>query len=259
MPDLNYSPMRIHQYGFTHVSNWWNYNEDEITSAFWRAWINTSEGGSLHYRNRTIAMKPQVIYLIAPETCFRTEQVAPFSQLYIHFSMKFPNHEPQDGIFDVPAWPEVLRLLNEWQKHFSRSDIRTFLSVAGLLHTAVSKLPEKYFEQTESMDKRVLATLKTLSSTTLGHYTNEQLAKRVKMSESAFLHLFTEQVGVSPQRYYRSKRIERAKFLLAYSDSSIDSIAADTGFVDRYHFSRIFRELAGTSPKRYRNMHKTEQ
>ena len=255
MPDLNYSPMRIHQYGFARVSNWC-YSEDEITSAFWRAWINTSEGGVLHYNNRTVKMEPGVIYLIAPETSFSTEQTAPFSQLYIHFSVKFPNHEPQDGIFDVPAWPEVLRLLNEWQKHFSRYDIRTFLSVAGLLHTAVSKLPEKYFEKTETMDRRVRITLKTLSGTTLGHYTNEQLAKRVKMSESAFIHLFTEEVGISPQRYYREKRIERAKFLLAYSNSSIESIATDTGFVDRYHFSRIFREITGTSPKRYRNMHK---
>ena len=38
MADLNYSPMRIHQYGFTYLSNWWNYSEEEVTSAFWRAY-----------------------------------------------------------------------------------------------------------------------------------------------------------------------------------------------------------------------------
>lgn len=258
MQTLNYSPMRIHQFGFTTVKQW-NYPEELITSAFWRAWINHSDGAYLHYNGRTIAMHPDKIYLVAPGTVIATSAEKVFQQLYIHFTMKFPLHEPQDQIFEIPVWPEVSRLMNEWSSRFDRCSVQNFLSAAGVLHTAVSKLPEKYFYRSDDMDKRITATLKTLSGTTVGHYTNRQLADRVKMSESAFIHLFTEQTGQSPQRYYREKRIERAKFLLAFSESSIESIAEDTGFVDRYHFSRIFREMTGASPKRYRNIHKKDQ
>lgn len=253
MDIMNFSPMRIHQWGFSRVKEW-NYSESEISSAFWRAWINDRENGVLLYNGRRIIMQEHTIYLIAPETNISTESTGEFMQLYIHFSMKFPGHEPQDNVFTIPAWPEVERLMGQFKEKF-RNSLQAFLSVSGVLHTAVSKLPEKYFIREGELDKRIISTLKAVSGTTLGHYTNKDLAARVHMGESAFIHLFTRQLGVSPQVYYRNKRIERAKFLLAFTESSIESIAADTGFVDRYHFSRIFRTLTGTTPARYRKQH----
>lgn len=257
MDMMNYSPMRIHQWGFSRVQEW-NYSEAEITSAFWRAWINDRESPVLFHNGRRINMKPHNIYLIAPETNISTCSNGEFKQLYIHFTMKFPGHEPQDNIFEIPVWPEVDRLMKLWSEKFVRGSLQTFLSIAGVLHTAVSKLPDKYFVRKGELDKRIAATLRTLSGTTIGHYSNKILAEKVHMGESAFIHLFTRQIGVSPQIYYRSKRIERAKFLLAFSESSIESIASDTGFVDRYHFTRIFRTLTGETPARYRKQHRSD-
>ena len=144
MDMMNYSPMRIHQWGHSLVRNW-KYRESEISTSFWRAWVNDREGAYLFCDGRRIAMKPHVIYLIAPETNFSTDAATEFRQLYIHFTMKFPGHEPHDNIFEVPVWPEVDRLMAAWEKQFVRDSVQTFLSIAGLLHTAVSKLPEKCF------------------------------------------------------------------------------------------------------------------
>jgi len=40
--------------------------------------------------------------------------------------------------------------------------------------------------------------------------------------------------------------------MLHYSGRDIKAIAEDTGFCDRYHFSRIFKQLRGVSPAEFR-------
>jgi transcriptional regulator GlxA family with amidase domain len=74
------------------------------------------------------------------------------------------------------------------------------------------------------------------------------------MGENAFIRLFSSQIGKPPQQYYREKRIERACWLLNNSKASIEQIANETGFVDRYHFSKVFKTSTGETPASYRRL-----
>ncbi len=51
----------------------------------------------------------------------------------------------------------------------------------------------------------------------------------------------------------RLARLERSLLLLARTDLSVQEIAADTGFVSPYHFSRSFRAVYGLAPSRMRS------
>ena len=253
MSNEHFAPIRIHQWGYGFVKNWC-YSEDVFTSAFWRFWLNREKGAFLHFGNQVVAMQPKMIYLVPPEADFSTSSDQPFHQLFVHFSLKFPGLEPKNQFYEIPTWDEADSAMNRFNISFDRDSMRDYLTVTGILHTAVSNLPEKCFVDQDQYDPRICLILHLLNGTSLGHYTNAQLAKRINMSESAFIHLFTLQVGRSPQNYYREKRIERAQYLLTFTDISIDNIARDTGFVDRYHFSKIFLTCTGYTPGRYRRL-----
>ncbi|MBI5380774.1 MAG: AraC family transcriptional regulator [Opitutae bacterium] len=80
------------------------------------------------------------------------------------------------------------------------------------------------------------------------------LAKRFGASPAHFLRVFRRQTGETPLRYYRRMQIRRACQLLADSRLRIKEVAARVGFADPYHFSRLFLQIAGASPRAWRAM-----
>lgn len=245
------SPVRIHSWGYTTASKW-NYAEDQMQTPYWRCYLNRENGPLLRQGAKIIPMSPQKIYLIAPETPFSCASREDFHQVYFHFSVDGHACQPRNKIFAIPVWQDAAAFLEQMALHFERGNQQHLLAGLGFLHTALSKLPAECFRTPEIPDSRILRILGFLNGNSIGHYTNHQLAERIGMSENGFIQLFTECVGKPPQQYYREKRIERACCLLLFSPSSIDAIAAETGFVDRYHFTRVFRQVTGDTPGLYR-------
>lgn len=50
-------------------------------------------------------------------------------------------------------------------------------------------------------------------------------------------------------------RVERAKQMLVESEGPLTSIAAETGFADQAHFTRVFRKTVGTTPALWKKSH----
>lgn len=62
--------------------------------------------------------------------------------------------------------------------------------------------------------------------------------------------------GRSLGDYVAGLRIQRACRALGATDDSLAAIAADAGFTDQSHFTRSFRDALGTTPARYRRLHR---
>lgn len=77
------------------------------------------------------------------------------------------------------------------------------------------------------------------------------------LSQSRFVHLFREAVGVSPYRYHLGLRLEHAAELLAFTDDTVKEIAFEVGFQDQLYFSRLFRKRYGISPIEFRAINET--
>ena len=78
--------------------------------------------------------------------------------------------------------------------------------------------------------------------------TNKGLARLLHVSESRFIHLFKEEMGMSPLKYINTVRLYKAKSLLENGECSVMEVAALVGFSDYNHFGRMFRESFGCTP-----------
>lgn len=78
------------------------------------------------------------------------------------------------------------------------------------------------------------------------------LADAAGLSRTHFARQFSEWTGLTPMQYLRQVRIDHARKLLGDVDLSIKEIAAMCGFKSPYHFSKVFRQVDGLTPTRYR-------
>src|SRR5882672_9864678 len=78
------------------------------------------------------------------------------------------------------------------------------------------------------------------------------LAELARLSPYHFSRSFKHSFGMPPHRYHATRRIERAKQLLANRERSVTAIALEVGFSDTSTFTSAFHRLTGETPSRYR-------
>lgn len=78
------------------------------------------------------------------------------------------------------------------------------------------------------------------------------LAKKCCVSESTLYHIFRREIGQSPINVLNSVRINIAIEYLENSNYSVSTISQMVGFNSENHFRKVFRELTGTTPLKYK-------
>lgn len=79
-----------------------------------------------------------------------------------------------------------------------------------------------------------------------------EMAERCGYSSDHFARLVRQAEGCSPRQWIERERISLAAERLAHSSASIDQVADDLGYADRYHFSKAFSRVIGAPPARWR-------
>lgn len=77
------------------------------------------------------------------------------------------------------------------------------------------------------------------------------LAELVGLSTYHFCRAFKQSFGIPPHRYHTSRRIDRAKALLATPAPSVTSIGLMVGFSETSSFTAAFRKATGLTPTAY--------
>ncbi|WP_127583059.1 helix-turn-helix domain-containing protein [Paenibacillus koleovorans] len=79
-----------------------------------------------------------------------------------------------------------------------------------------------------------------------------ELASVAGVTPEHLIRLFQQYERTTPVKYLWKVRLERAVDLLATTGLSIGEIADRTGFKNTHHFSRMFKQATGRTPKEHR-------
>ena len=85
--------------------------------------------------------------------------------------------------------------------------------------------------------------------------TLEEVSAFTGFSKYYFSRVFKRQMGVSFSEYLRQRRVSAAEELLIHSRQSIQEIAVNSGFGSIATFNRVFRDVRGCTPSRYREIY----
>jgi AraC-like DNA-binding protein len=135
-------------------------------------------------------------------------------------------------------------------------DMMIFEKLAGLLTLIMA---ENYRNETISTE---MASIKAKLLDIKNHL-DKHYAEKVSLSslEHSFYinkyylsRIFKENFGISVNNYLIQKRITEAKYLLRFTNKTIEEISCNCGISDTSYFNRLFKKLEGITPGEFRKL-----
>ncbi|MNH86817.1 HTH-type transcriptional activator Btr [compost metagenome] len=93
-----------------------------------------------------------------------------------------------------------------------------------------------------------------LNNAYLSNISKQELEVTLDRKYEYLCHVFKKYTGTSIHHYIQQLRVQRAKYLLHNTETSIKNVAQEVGYEDPFYFSRIFKKIEGVSPQQYRNI-----
>lgn len=126
--------------------------------------------------------------------------------------------------------------------------------VLRLCAVANGKQPD-WHKDTSVFTPRVMRQIVEQIDATLGvHASLETMAHNVGLSPGHFARKFQHSAGLSLNRFMNKRRIGLSFTMLRDESHSLSSIALDLGFSSQSHFTRLFGQLTGITPQRFRRI-----
>lgn len=188
------------------------------------------------------------------DSIFWEKYVQPFmermSVRYIFFDCTQSWHRRALTVMET-AWQEIVTESSGFELK-ARNSLSEFMYLirmnTDLSHAGTS---EREIRNAERMKKMLQYVQDHYSE----NMTIAQIAECVAISESECLRCFHRTLGVSPSQYIKQFRIHKAEELLLSTNDTIGNIGAVCGFFDAGYFTKVFREVKGTTPKEFRAGH----
>lgn len=229
----------------------WNWRQEMISGPYWRAYWNDSPGAFVKVAGKEVELGPGKIVALPPRTVYSSRTELSVWHLFMHFSVERPYSQVAQGIYVFKSNRLISlasAIARDFRNRHSYAKIR--LKAEVYLCEILLSLPEKDLPVEKKLDPRIVKALKILEASQ--PISNLELTRKTGMNRTSFSELFHQQTGTTPQAFSRKSRLEKAFLMLHFEDKSIERIAAETGFCDRYHFGRAFKREFGITPARYR-------
>jgi AraC-like DNA-binding protein len=226
---------------------------EELNDPYWRLYVPTAGeavvwtgSGSQRVETRLV---PGEAYIISPRTTFSSNNPEAFGKWYAHFTLGPSADRANPGIYPIEytdPMRSALKILAE-----SDGEQRHPWSSASLVVEALRQLPEEIWKHSR-IDPRLERAMEFMHANLNRKLSCADVAEFAGLSVRSLNHLFQQQIATTPMRVLLDLRLDKACRLLRHNNDSIEQIASETGFPNRYYFSRMLKQHRGTSPAAYR-------
>lgn len=264
---------------------WWlkNWESRNMSFPYWRIYWNKSYGGIISFAGQTIELTPNQVILIPPYTAFSSRlkgnTIPPSGynleggrvgdgeseadllrdgavlHLFIHFNLGMPYDFIAPQLFSFEVSNDLRTDLEELsfslQQNNVQLSVQSSLLIYKIIILAVSQIPKEFWNLATT-DQRILNVLRDIEDHISEELTNKRLAQVANMAVNSFARIFKEEIGIPPQQFVRERRVQKTSILLHHTTEPIDEIARLSGFCDRFHLARVFKEVTSYSPAQYR-------
>ena len=118
-----------------------------------------------------------------------------------------------------------------------------------LRHVALQRQTQKTVNLNKCKNECIpIAVAHFLDSNFTFEHSLDELAKRFFISKSYLLASFKKTFGISPMQYLNKARIREAQRTLQNTDFPVGNVAAQTGFSNASHFTRVYKQYTGITP-----------
>lgn len=213
-----------------------------------------SGAGSTRLGEVDFRYEPNTYTLIPPDMPHDERRTEETEVIFVGFSTESRELPPlQQGLFqDQPDNP-ILGLLHDMKGEMQEKNVY----FAQKLNLRASEIVIEHLRssttgESNRPDDNLLYTRTFMDENLNQKITVEELADMAGYSYHHFRHLFKKKFGVSPVHYLMSKRLEKARSLLRYTELSITSVAMECGFSNDAQFCTIFKREIGETPRSFR-------
>ena len=217
--------------------------------------------GTLHYRcgSRTWVAKPGRVLVLPRFTrfCFETPPgVSSYHKIVMEIKGRLLEEYQQEFNFmqpriftppDTDALAErILEIGEIMQENNPAAGAQCIGKTVELLYSTFA-IPQKK-EESPILN----AALSYISAHLESPVDITGLCRSVGVSKSTLARIFAANGLAVPSKYWRNRTLQLATFLLLNTDMSMKEIAFKLGFASQFHFSRVFAENVGKSPREFR-------
>ncbi len=171
----------------------------------------------------------------------------------LSFTIHFTTYEKIDTdsfCIHTTSNEEIVRLLEKADKEKSRTDselqlMKILYELCGIFDR-IRKKP--YYQKNLS----ILKAREYIDLNFKDKNCVDEAAKLYGCSRRRFQDIFKSNFDITPNRYVVMRKVAKAKELLQTDYLSVSEVSDMSGFSDVYYFSKVFKDVAGVSPKAWK-------
>ena len=220
------------------------------------------QGDAEYIRGEITSLAPEGSFVLCQpgETdLFRWDRKKRTRHAYVHFQiLNAPDNlslwpvvrESMTDDILKSLFPHLLTCLEEGDTEQAQQTLQLMITVFRTGHRAMGSMSQRAWPHAVELVCAFI--FARLEENPAAHLALSQLAEVACVTPEHLCRLFQGSVGHSPVKTVRLARLQHSAMLLGRSNYSVGEIAALTGFINPYHFSRAFKEAYGQSPTEMR-------
>ena len=243
-----------------------NWDTQNVNSSFWRFYYNDVSGAEIEWSGGTFGLDGGKCYFLPAGLRFNCRNATNIRHFYVHFEILGLSGIVMQEMFSSPVeigakieFVEKVRTLSAKTVGNGGLDFGLESRLKAVIYEALALCFEELPYERQDQFARLTASISDMLpaihhiEAELGStISNFSLSKICCMSENHFIRRFKERLGQTPAKYIQERRLAKAGQRLLFTSESIEKIAEETGFGNRFYLTRVFSRHFKLSPAAYR-------